>query len=769
MAITIIGSNLNVSATQGRFEQDPSTWGLFNNGNVSNLTLYRNSTVKHGGNYSGQLKLPPSVGSSIFVNGFAVASLQNFKKYRVEAWVYVLVTIPPGTDGCYFQLQNFTVPNSEGRVNRTVGECKGTWQKLEFYFDSGAGFLAQPGDVAKLVLIAPGGESLTGDRNFFVDDVTVYEYTVDTAPVCTLAIDLANTLITKASSILVNDGVINVAITGAPSPSSVRYSKDNGVTYQSASYFTGLAPGNYTVVVKDINTLCTDYRIITVGFEGPAFTVSAVGFPESSLGANDGRIEVTVDGPGSPFTFAIENQSGLGPAPVFQSSNIFTGLQPSSYNVYVKNNAAVQNNATAEVLAGELIFDKIYLSRNPIVYDRVAPSNWKSLTNFRMYDDVRVEDMPGSGVFVSKLKIALPPIGNGQLDPSNNEYGIVNFQVREAFRNLLSNGLFSYSSEPSLNGGPTTIIHKLQSSRRVFKHYIGNLQNDEVTPSSLTASLPSLVVYGGLENYRFHAFNYFTEYLPATKKFMTWAPNEKQVDANQEDYLNFFVYKKNVGTVKLQCKAYYDDGTNQTSVLKTLAGVDFGDVLRIPAGPANSGVKGVNVAKNLVSYELSLLDIGNAVISEVKTYTLDPVSYPNVRFFMFENSLGALEVMRFYGESTNTPTYQRQVTDRVLSLGGGYGYQGQRKSRAIKARNYNFSSGYFTGINAKEWVDYMEDFGLANGGLVFEVTSESSPYRLKPLVITNVEIPKADNSYEFYFRFEAEDSYLEESYTPRRL
>src|SRR5690606_18308394 len=104
-------------------------------------------------------------------------------------------------------------------------------------------------------------------------------------------------------------------------------------------------------------------------------------------------------------------------------------------------------------------------------------------------------------------------------------------------------------------------------------------------------------------------------------------------------------------TLKLQIKAYFDDGTNQTSVTRSLVGSSFSQLFIIPAGPGNSGANLINPEKNLLRYELSMLDQSDTVISETRTYTLTRVKHPLTRYFMFLNSLGSYEVLRITGQA----------------------------------------------------------------------------------------------------------------------
>ncbi|MCE7926488.1 MAG: hypothetical protein DYG98_25865 [Haliscomenobacteraceae bacterium CHB4] len=76
-----------------------------------------------------------------------------------------------------------------------------------------------------------------------------------------------------------NNGQIAVSgVSGGTGP--YMYSKDNGVNYQSGATFTGLAAGNYQIVVKDASACTGGPQSVTVGtFTAPSCSISTPGAP----------------------------------------------------------------------------------------------------------------------------------------------------------------------------------------------------------------------------------------------------------------------------------------------------------------------------------------------------------------------------------------------------------------------------------------------------------------------------------------------------------
>src|SRR6185369_8080817 len=151
-----------------------------------------------------------------------------------------------------------------------------------------------------------------------------------------------------------------------------------------------------------------------------------------------------------------------------------------------------------------------YFSRNFITFLEAATSGYGAITNYRRYCDTRVEDVAGSGTYNSKMEQALVPDGSGNC----------NFYLRQAFRGVLS------ATAPATSD----TIKKLTDRIKQYKNYTGDLHDDLTVPTSLTPSAVFLVMLGGIDKFNYPGFDFFGTYIPAKKCFLTWAPNNKQVD-----------------------------------------------------------------------------------------------------------------------------------------------------------------------------------------------------------------------------------------------
>lgn len=133
-----------------------------------------------------------------------------------------------------------------------------------------------------------------------------------------------------------NNGVITANGSGGTAP--LEYSL-NGTVYQASNVFTGLAPGTYTLYVKDANN-CFSTTSATIT-NIPRVQVTAYTIP-ASCGSNDGSIVATGSLGTSPYTYSIDGT-------VFQSSNTFTGLAAGFYTVTIKDDRGCTNTTGVTV------------------------------------------------------------------------------------------------------------------------------------------------------------------------------------------------------------------------------------------------------------------------------------------------------------------------------------------------------------------------------------------------------------------------------------
>ena len=135
----------------------------------------------------------------------------------------------------------------------------------------------------------------------------------------------------------VNNGTITVTASNGTAP--YQYSL-NGGAYQSSNTFVNLAPGTYTVVVRDINT-CTSNTVSVTVAAGAGVTGTATSTATSCNGASNGTVTVTPNNGASPYQYSLDGGA-------FQASNVFINVAAGPHTI-VFTDAAGCSSSTINV------------------------------------------------------------------------------------------------------------------------------------------------------------------------------------------------------------------------------------------------------------------------------------------------------------------------------------------------------------------------------------------------------------------------------------
>ncbi|MGH2564648.1 MAG: hypothetical protein ACRDE5_09050, partial [Ginsengibacter sp.] len=133
-------------------------------------------------------------------------------------------------------------------------------------------------------------------------------------------------------------GAIQINVTGGSGNYQYKVSGPVATSYVSSNTITGLAPGNYLVTIKDVDSSCIynkDSVTISGNYAAPNFTMASTGV--TCKNGNDGTISLTGQTFGrAPVTYKIIAPSPSGVGNVSTTGN-FTGLKSGSYLVQLND------------------------------------------------------------------------------------------------------------------------------------------------------------------------------------------------------------------------------------------------------------------------------------------------------------------------------------------------------------------------------------------------------------------------------------------------
>lgn len=143
-----------------------------------------------------------------------------------------------------------------------------------------------------------------------------------------------------------SDGSITVTPTTGSGP--YEYSINSGGNWQASNIFSGLAAGNYTIIIRE-GGMCTSGNIGVAIPAGATLTGTATSTATACTGVNNGTITITPTNGTGPFEYSLDGGA-------YQSSNTFSGVAAGSHTVKIRNAAGcISNNISAPVAVGSTL------------------------------------------------------------------------------------------------------------------------------------------------------------------------------------------------------------------------------------------------------------------------------------------------------------------------------------------------------------------------------------------------------------------------------
>ncbi|MES2853925.1 MAG: gliding motility-associated C-terminal domain-containing protein, partial [Bacteroidota bacterium] len=140
----------------------------------------------------------------------------------------------------------------------------------------------------------------------------------------------------------------------------------NGLTYQASNTFAGLAPGNYTLYVRntaDISCLNTSTSAVTINaIPTPPVVPTTSSVVQPTCSVTSGTIVIAAQ---SGVEYSLNGTT-------YQASNTFTGLAPNNYILYVRNIA--DNTCSVQSLTSVTINPLPLLPSTPTLVQVVQPT-----------------------------------------------------------------------------------------------------------------------------------------------------------------------------------------------------------------------------------------------------------------------------------------------------------------------------------------------------------------------------------------------------------
>jgi gliding motility-associated-like protein len=136
----------------------------------------------------------------------------------------------------------------------------------------------------------------------------------------------------------------SIVVTPSPAGGTYQYSINGGVSFQASNSFTNVAPGSYTVQIKNANNclVSTPSAIVVAQINDLGVTASTT--PSSCLAGSTGTITATAT-PAGMYQYSINGGSS------YQNSNVFNNVAAGNYTVTIRAASGCTQQATNIVVA----------------------------------------------------------------------------------------------------------------------------------------------------------------------------------------------------------------------------------------------------------------------------------------------------------------------------------------------------------------------------------------------------------------------------------
>lgn len=250
----------------------------------------------------------------------------------------------------------------------------------------------------------------------------------------------------------------------------------------------------------------------------------------------------------------------------------------------------------------------------------------------------------------------------------------------------------------------------------------------------------------------------FLDQLIYRKDFLTWQPREMIINQYQPVKLSFLVWDENQTTLKLKIKVFFTDKTD-TTVTKTISCTQY-EVFECILSYQKLGMG--SYVKTVSYYEIWIDDQDNTRKSVSRYFYIDYNYYEDERIFIFQNSLGCADVIRFTGITETNVELERTSAEKINQEGFTWQDFDIQDFDNMEVQRFSFNTGWLNNLSSrpKQLADYLREFYLSPR--IYEMVNN----RLYPVrIITKKQfITKTDETLS-YIEFEAERAYTDQYFS----
>ncbi|MEP7375540.1 MAG: hypothetical protein ABI675_19500 [Chitinophagaceae bacterium] len=252
-------------------------------------------------------------------------------------------------------------------------------------------------------------------------------------------------------------------------------------------------------------------------------------------------------------------------------------------------------------------------------------------------------------------------------------------------------------------------------TKQIKKFYIRYRQITKSNPTPPWASESDdlrIVIKGGVAKEKFDRNNFFVNYLPAKKPFLTWQPDKHFIGPEERRYLTYFHSDNVYPPLVLKARVVYTDGSQDTAT-KDLPDLGESLLFHLPAGLDQLGLYGLQPLKQIWYYDVSVEDDGGSTVfaSPYRLYA-DYRKYYDVFSFIYHNSISGIDTLRIRGDFEEDMNLEK--TEIQQATGGDFGEVLPTENAVINISRNETYKGDAGWMNTKAFQDSCKDLLLSD-------------------------------------------------------
>lgn len=287
-------------------------------------------------------------------------------------------------------------------------------------------------------------------------------------------------------------------------------------------------------------------------------------------------------------------------------------------------------------------------------------------------------------------------------------------------------------------------LHKVLQTKMLLPYYIKyyEVYGEPATATTAKTSNWFYSLNGGIPPWKhasfYKTYGNFTWFLTSTgKTFLTWYQYAKLTDINAPERLYFVVPETRTEiNFSLQVtRHYFADGDDDPELFTIGHSLLPGQAYEFDV--SYQALIGSHTG-NFSGYSVKVISADEIYSSQEYSFLMDYRELPNLRYFMFLNSLGAFELVRLTGEASFDLAYTRQTFEQTsLEL-----YSDTSASKGQITPDIKRTIKVNTGWIYNQEAEWMQDF--ISSPQVYEIRANKA----YPVIITQDKVElKKDSNY----------------------